>query len=43
MEKIVCPRCNEMGSAKHIHSYGECENCTINDLLEKESTESTSE
>jgi ribosomal protein S27AE len=31
MLKQICPRCNEVGNAKHIDSYDECERCTLND------------
>ncbi len=41
MSKLICPRCNELGNAKHIDSHGECERCTLNDIQTKSEAEKT--
>lgn len=32
MSERIFPRCTNLGSAKHICSYNECEKCTLSDI-----------
>ena len=41
MSNLICSRCKNVGNAKHIDSYGECERCTLKDIQTKNKSKET--